>query len=248
MRGKTETLDILSCVVKEARRLGLDAEAIWSSYREATMRSAWGEVHQTPTADAGILEFRLRRGFRAARISVAESNQKAISAAVKRCSEMLSEVPENPYLPDLLHPPTDFPEEIGNLQGVPEFPDDLTVKERAFAHVKRSARGTQLVGSGRFFTAGCEMGVANTAGLARYHTASYSFLSLVVTGAHGLSSYADRASTSPEGVDVDAVIDEAFARAARAQQLPFFDPFSDGKGARRYDSVFTHYAVGEWLY
>ena len=248
MRGKTETFDILSCATRAAKKCGLEAHVVWHAYREATMRSACGQVHQTPEADAGILNVLVRDGLRAACISVAECSPSRVRGAVKQASLLLPEVPENPFLPELLVQPEEFPEKTLGLDTYAGFPVDTQVKERAFRRIYQASQGSTLLGSARFFTAGCEIGVANTVGLARYHTASYSFLSLVVTGSNGLSSYADRASSLPSGVDVEGAIEEAFSRAALAQRLPFVDPFVDGKGARTYDGVFSHYAIGEWMY
>jgi len=248
MRGKTQTQEILSYAILEAQKLGLDAEALFLSYRESTMRSAWGQVHQTPTANSGVLSINLRDGLRAASVTTSELSRKAIRETVKSCSSLLRQVPENPYLPELLCQPDDLPEERLSLQNLQEFTEDLAVKERAFRLIEQSSRGTSLKGSARFFTAGCETGVANTLGLARYHTASYSFLSFAVTGDGGLSSYSDRAAATPDAVDVDGAIEEAFRRAALMERLPFLDPFANGARSLNYDAVFSHYAVGEWLY
>lgn len=248
MHGKTKTLEILSSAISQAKKSGFEAEAVWHAYREQTMRSAWGEVHQTPSALAGVLSLRLRDGLRAASVTTAECGSRSIRDAVKRCIVLLREVPENPYLPELLSQPQDLPEEELDMQDIVEDPEDLSVKERAFQEIRQSSQGTDLQGSARFFTAGCELAVANTRGLARYHTASYSFLSLVVTGERGLSSYADRAAAFPRDVDVASAIEEAFSRAALMRELPFIDPFHEVNSSISYDAVFSHYAVGEWLY
>ncbi|OHA49127.1 MAG: hypothetical protein A2991_04125 [Candidatus Terrybacteria bacterium RIFCSPLOWO2_01_FULL_58_14] len=248
MRGKEETLSLLACAVDEARRAGVEGEANIEAYRESTMRSAWGEVHQTPVAEAAVLRVEVRDGLRAATVEIAETSQQAIREAIARGCALLSDVPENPYLPDLANQPENLPEEILGLQELLDFSDDLAIKERAFDRIRRASQGTALTGSARFFTAGCEKGVANTAGLSRYHTASHAFLALVVSETAGLSSYAERAAEVPSAVDVEGAIEEAFSRAALMQRLPVLDPFADGKGSRAYDAIFTHYAVGEWLW
>lgn len=248
MHGKKKTFDILAFAVQAARRLGFEADVMWQAYRESTMRSAWGEVIQTPVADAGVLTISLRSGLRAASVISAQLSRKSIDEAVKRCARILPQVPENPYLPELLTQPADLPEERIGIQEISEFLDDLSVKERAFRLIKRSSYGTNLKGSGRFFSAGCELGIANTSGLARYHTGSYSFLSLVVTGEKGLSSYADRVAATPDAVDAQGAIEEAFTRATLMESLPFHDPFADRQGPLHYDAVFAHYAVGEWMW
>ena len=248
MRGREKALEVLSSAVGYMRHLGVEGEASWSAYREATMRSAWGEVHQTPIAQGGTLKIELRDGLRVASVSLASCTPQLIKEAVRQCAALLPEVPENPYLPDLLEQPDHLPEEEFALQDVLDVSDDLSVKERAFVSFRKASSGTDLLASARFFTATSEIGIANTLGLARYYTAQGSSLALVVTGAGGLSSYANRSAAVPSAIDFQGAIEEAFTRARLMQKLPFLDPFSDGRGTRQYDTVFAHYAVGAWLF
>ncbi len=247
MYGRDKVSEILERATKTLSREGLEGEVVCNVSEEQTVRSAWGQIHQSPLARSLDITIYARNGKKSASVSFGDYNTKAIRSNVKRVKDLVAVSPENPYLNDLALQPKVLPELF--LPPIDEETLGHAWEKKAIAlrDAQFAAGSIRCVASGRFFTGLAEIGVANTNGLLRYSAFTGSVFSLVVTGEHHLSALATESHTRVGGISPEAVIAEVIEKASQARNLPFYDPFASGKGpAKQFDILLHPHALASW--
>ena len=151
MFGRDKIQEFLERAVSELKRKGLEGEIICYISEEATIRSAWGEIHQSPLAKSISVTINGRNGLKNASISFGELKISNIKSSIKAIKEFIKFSPENLYIHDLPPQPRYLPELFLPALDEKTIDHALDLKVSGIVKAHKEARKINLSASGRFF-------------------------------------------------------------------------------------------------
>lgn len=202
----------------------------------ALTRFANNAIHQNVAERDVSLTLRVVLGKRIGVASINSIQHPAIRSVVERALEAARLQPENPDFRSLPQP--------AHIKAMPAFCQataDYTPRQRAEAvgTICRRSQEAGLVASGALETSTTQMAVANSLGLLAYHQGTLAEANTVIMSETS-AGYADCLALDINGIDFEAMAQEAVGKALQSQNPIPLEPGG-------YEVILEEYAVSDIL-
>jgi len=215
-----------------------DAEAVYVARDAALTRFAASQIHQNVADHDAWLRVRLSRDARTGVAATNRLDETGLRTVLARATTIRNNAAPNPAAGPLASGSTTEHSLVGWAPATASADPEL--RAAGARAVIEAADAAGIEASGAFSTDATTMAVANTRGLRSSGSSTEAKLIVVVTGADGVSGYAQAADVDASRIDAGAAGAEAVDRAVRSAGADDLEP-------GEYPVVLEPYAVAGLL-